>query len=261
MSFIGHGTAIDDAGFDHILDTAQLEAAALWAVLAVETSGVGYFGDRRPKILFEQHVFSRETEHQFDASHPDISNKTPGNYGATGSHQYERLAAAMALAPEKALNSTSWGLGQVMGFNFDKTHSSNAGQMIEKMVHSENEQLACTIGFMQTTGCIEHLQTKNWTKFAARYNGPNYAVNQYAKRLEAAYATYTHGGMPTLQVRTLQSYLIFLNYQPGPVDGVLGKFTRDAMNLFQAREHLPVTQSPDSATLERLTTLVNALPV
>lgn len=261
LAFKGHGTAIDDTGFADALETAQIEAAALWAVLAIETSGVGFFPDRRPKILFERHVFSRQTDHEFDDSHPDISSPAPGNYGATGDHQYDRLNAAMALAPVEALRSTSWGLGQVMGFNYAATNSTSVEQMIERMVRSESQQLACTIDFMFDSGCIKHLRSKSWDSFAACYNGPNYAVNNYDGRLKATYYKYINGGMPVLRVRTLQSYLIFLGYQPGIVDGVLGKFTRDAMNMFQAAQGLPATPFPDTETMTRLTTLVNALPV
>ncbi|WP_392889416.1 peptidoglycan-binding protein [Pseudomonas migulae] len=31
-------------------------------------------------------------------------------------------------------------------------------------------------------------------------------------------------------------------WHPGPVDGIVGNRTRDAMNLFQAQEHLDVTR-------------------
>ncbi|MGG7377547.1 N-acetylmuramidase domain-containing protein, partial [Escherichia coli] len=42
----------------------------MWAVIHVESSGAGYQADRRPKILFERHVFHRLTGGRFDAAHP-----------------------------------------------------------------------------------------------------------------------------------------------------------------------------------------------
>ena len=143
--FTGHGAALDDEGMENALDLAKVSAAQLWAVLAVETSGNGFFSDRRPKILYERHVFSRLTHQAFDAQHPDISSKSPGSYGATGAHHYDRLNQAISLNRNAALPSASWGLGQTMGFNFAATRSADVEAMIKRMVASENEQLLCTV--------------------------------------------------------------------------------------------------------------------
>ncbi|NJM92326.1 MAG: N-acetylmuramidase family protein [Rhodospirillaceae bacterium] len=72
--------------------------------------------NRRPKILFERHIFHQRTNGKFDATHPDISHPKWGEYGKA-SAQYDRLGRAMALDRQAALESASWGLPQVMGFN------------------------------------------------------------------------------------------------------------------------------------------------
>lgn len=79
----------------------------------------------RPKILIERHWFSRLTQGQFNVQAPDISNATSGGYGAGGAFQYERLAKVIAMNRTAALKSTSWGLGQVMGFNAAKLGFAN----------------------------------------------------------------------------------------------------------------------------------------
>src|SRR4030088_1114710 len=116
--FIGVGTPLTDNGFRDILQSAGLEAAEIWSVLSVETSGCGYLRDRRPKILFERHVFSRLTDHRFDEDDPDISQRTAGGYGPSGANQFDRLNAAIQCDRSAALQSASWGLGQLMGENF-----------------------------------------------------------------------------------------------------------------------------------------------
>jgi hypothetical protein len=259
--FVGHGSALDDEGIAQVLDVLKVGAAELWSVLSVETSGVGFFSDRRPKILYEQHVFSRLSAHKFDASNPDISNPTAGNYGATGSHQYDRLLAAMKLDREAALQSASWGLGQTMGFNFASTGASSVEDMVARMTRAENDQLLCTATQMAKSGAINALRARDWTNFARSYNGPNFAENNYDNRLRGAFNSYSFGGTPDLKVRAAQNYLIYIGYFPGTVDGVLGKRTRDAMNLFQAKEAIPETRTLDDVTLERLTSRVNALPL
>jgi hypothetical protein len=227
----------------------------------VETSGVGFFPNRRPKILYEQHVFSRLTSHAFDTSNSDISNPKPGNYGATGDHQYERLSAAMQLSRVDALKSASWGLGQTMGFNFADTGAPSVEDMISCVKRSENDQLLCVANQMLRSGAIKALRGRDWTNFARIYNGANFAVNNYDNRLRAAYNSYSYGGTPDLKVRAAQNYLTYLNYFPGQVDGILGKRTRDAMNLFQAKEEMNETTTLDDGTLERLTQRVTELPL
>jgi hypothetical protein len=66
-----------------------VDPAVLWSVVVVETSGCGFLPDRRPFILFERHIFSRQTGRRFDASHPEISGP-PRGYGRAGIHQYNR---------------------------------------------------------------------------------------------------------------------------------------------------------------------------
>src|SRR5882724_3864551 len=92
-----NGTPLTNTGFDRALTLLGARREALWAVLSVETAGCGYLPDRRPKILFERHHFSRLTQHRFDDSYPDVSSPTAGGYGASGAHQYDRLAVAESL--------------------------------------------------------------------------------------------------------------------------------------------------------------------
>jgi len=259
--FRGHGLALNDSGLAEILDIGKIGAAQLWAVLSVETSGVGFFSDRRPKILYEQHVFSRLTNSIFDEKYSDISNKHPGNYGKTGSHQYDRLNLALSLDRENALMSCSWGIGQTMGFNFKNTKSPDIESMVRRMISSENEQLLCAFGQLIESGAIKALRAKDWVNFARIYNGKNYAINHYDTRLQGAYQKYSYGGAPDLDIRAAQCYLIYLGYNPGAVDGITGKLTRDSLNLFQIKENLTPTPVLNDSTFRRLQDLVTALPV
>src|ERR1700691_1336114 len=103
--FVGPGQPLSSAGFAAATAINAIEDAALWAVLSVETSGCGYLPDRRPKILFERHIFSKLTQGRYDSVAPDISAPTPGGYGDLGANQYSRLGAAIQLDSEAALQS------------------------------------------------------------------------------------------------------------------------------------------------------------
>jgi len=76
LEFVGTAFPLSQGGVNETLTSSGLGIAELWAVLSVETSGCGYLPDRRPKILFERHVFSRLTEHRYDAGDADISQPT-----------------------------------------------------------------------------------------------------------------------------------------------------------------------------------------
>lgn len=153
------------------------------AVTAVESRGEGFLPTGEPVILFERHIFSRETNRRFDASHPDISNRKPGGYGSTSS-QHKRLQRAAALDREAALRSASWGLFQIMGFNHEAAGHSTLQGFINAMYRSEGAQLDAFVDFIKADQTMwDALRSRRWAAFAARYNGPSYAKNQYDTKL------------------------------------------------------------------------------
>lgn len=247
-----HGAPLSAAGLAQALDLLGVQPPVLWAVLAVETAGCGYLPDRRPKILFERHLFSHLTGGRFDRSHPDVSSPTPGAYGQSGAHQYERLAAAEGLDAEAALKSASWGLGQILGENFAAAGAPNVRAMVEAFVASEDNQLLGMAEFVARSPMKAALQAKNWAEFARRYNGPNYAGNHYDEHLAAFCARFNVHGCPDLNIRAAQAYLTYRGFNPGGVDGLPGPHTTAALKAFQQANHLPVTGEPDPGTLEAL---------
>ena len=102
-----------------------IEEAALRAVMEVECKGHGFNSDGSPVILYERHKFYqgllainwKTKAAEWYKAYPDICNPKWGGYGKS-SEQHSKLERAVALNREVALESTSWGLGQVMGFNW-----------------------------------------------------------------------------------------------------------------------------------------------
>jgi hypothetical protein len=238
-------------GFGSGCDKLGVKAAEVWAILTVETLGCGFLPDRRPKILFERHIFHNETKGAFDQKAPDLSNPVQGGYSGDAG-EYTRLARAMQLDEQAALRSTSWGLGQIMGFNAQKAGFPDAPTMVQAMVNSEDEQVGGLFAFLSSSGLDQPLRNHDWTTLARGYNGPNYAKNQYDTRLSAAYQKYLIGPLPDLTLRAAQIYLTYLGYKPGPVDGALGRMTRSALMLFQQAQGLDQTGELDDATGTKL---------
>ena len=251
-AFTGTASPLDFAGIQTSLDVLGAEAADLWAVISVETSGCGFLPDRRVKVLYERHVFSRITKRRFDKKYPSISSQTPGGYGAGGAHQYTRLALAIARNRKAALQSCSWGVGQVMGYHAEDLGFTDVEHMVAGMSDSENAQFGAMAQFIKANELDGALCTHDWARFAAGYNGPNYRINNYDTRLAATFAQISRGLLPDLRVRAAQIYLTFLDYSPHGVDGVMGRMTRAAMNDYQAAKAMPLTDFVDEATFEAL---------
>jgi hypothetical protein len=245
------GAPLDAQGLQQALGVLAGGAAELWAVIAVETSGCGFLPDGRTKILFERHVFSRQTAGRFDARHPDISSPNPGGY-AGDAGEYARLKRAVALDREAALLATSWGLGQVMGYNAKLAGYPSVGAMVEAFGASESAQVVGMATFIKSQGLAAALEAHDWAKFARGYNGPAYRKNSYDTRLAAHYQFLEHGGLPDVTVRAAQVYLTYLGFDVRGIDGVVGRFTRSALNQFQQAQRLPVSDRVDTATFEAL---------
>ena len=161
MNFVGKGQPLTRAGLNKVLAVLGLgpnDAAYIWTVAEVETAGLtqgfGFRIDRRPQILFERHIFRKYTNGRFDSDAPEISG-APGAYGLL-SEQYDKLTKALALCAkaklsvEPALQSASWGMGQVMGFNY-------------AVVRNEDAQLAAMAGYLRANGVADKLIKKDWT--------------------------------------------------------------------------------------------------
>ncbi len=164
-----------------------VDAPTLEAIRLVETSGKGFDADGRPKILFERHIFSRETQGRFDVSHPGVSNRTPGGYGALNT-QWDRLKEAYALDPEAAYRATSFGMFQVIGFNYKIVGFETVGEFVRFVSQSEANQVEVFARQLEYNGLLKPLRCLDWAGFARAFNGPNFERNSYDKRLQAAYA-------------------------------------------------------------------------
>lgn len=263
MQFAAKAVPLSRQGLAAALDVLHLgagEAAALWCVFEVETSGVtqgfGFRPDRRPEILFERHKFREFTAGRFNKSHPDLSG-SQGGYGTLAS-QYDKLERALKLSQdaglgdEPALKSASWGIGQVMGFNHQAAGYASARQMVDAMVQDEDAQVMAVARFMVKGGLDKALRNKDWERFARLYNGATFARNQYDVKLQVQYARFAGGSLPDLEMRAAQAALLLLGHAPGKIDGILGRRTRDALRAFQLSAGLPASGELNSDTYAAL---------
>jgi hypothetical protein len=250
--FVGSGSPVSKQGLEEALRTLGSPPENLWAVLATETSGCGFLADKRPKILFERHIFHRLTDGHFDAEDPDVSSPTQGGYGQGGANQYLRLHAAILLNRQAALKSTSWGLGQILGLNFVQAGYDDVETMVKSFVQSEDAQLLGMAAFIGKSGMQKALVSKRWTDFARLYNGPDYARGNYDGNLAQHCAHYKSLGCPDLIIRSCQVLLDYAGFETGGVDGVAGPVSVASAKQYQAKNGLPEDGVLDQTLLDHL---------
>jgi hypothetical protein len=255
--FEGKAKPLSEAGLNEAGKILKVGLPALWAVMTVETQGCGFLPDRRPLILFERHWFRKLTDGQFDVTAPDLSNPTWGGYGRAGAFQYERLERAIKLDRKAALESTSWGLGQVMGFNAVSVGFRGVEAMVKAMCTSEDAQFKGMIGFITANGLAKHLRSGDWAQFARMYNGPEFQRNQYDTKLAQAHARFSVGPLPNLRVRAAQLWLSFLGYDTGGVDGWFGTKSQKAVIDFQRSKGMTASGVLDDRTLAAIDKAAN----
>lgn len=175
-----------------------IEDAALKAVIEVECKGSGFNADNTPVILFERHVMRQrliangqlKVVDQMMIKRPDLCSKTAGGYGLY-SAQHGRLNAAAQYHRASALESASWGIGQVMGYHWQSLGYKSLQAFINAMYKDEASQLDAMCRYIEVNGLINALKIKDWKAFARGYNGSGYAKNNYDVKLANAYIKWS----------------------------------------------------------------------
>lgn len=150
----------------------------------------GSFDDHgRPSILYERHVFSRNThpKGRFNASHPLLSalkGYGPGGYGSFGA-QYDKLAAAYGLEAEAAFEACSWGAFQVLGENATALGYPSARALAVELAKSEAAHLDSYVRFIKVNGLADDLgrcragDPDSCIPFVEGYNGHGFRSFAY----------------------------------------------------------------------------------
>lgn len=187
-----------------LVDAAErlgVELAAVMAVNEVESRGKGFHhgGPRngQPIILFERHIMRRQLQHHgisplpYQRSKSDIVNASPGGY-VGGHREHDRRERAGNIHIAASIESASWGLFQIMGFHWRRLGYESAENYAADMSINETNQLDAFVRFVEADrGIHAALRRRDWADFASRYNGPNYAANDYDTKLAAAHRRHS----------------------------------------------------------------------
>lgn len=192
---------LTDNQFAEIAKSFNLNIAHIKAIFKVEAGGrSGFLKDNLnlPVTLQEGHVFYKYAKRKgldvetICKEHPNICYpKWTKCFYKKGISEYNRYLSAKSIDEECAMLSTSWGIGQIMGFNYRLCGYDSLQSFVEKMHNSEYYQLQAMCNFIANNkNMYDALCKEDWAKFAKLYNGPGYTQNKYDKKLEKAYKQY-----------------------------------------------------------------------
>ncbi|WP_309085141.1 N-acetylmuramidase domain-containing protein [Chelativorans sp.] len=233
---------------------ADLEPAVLLALVDVEAGGRTHAlveGRMEPLIRFEGHYFDRrlsppdrEIARREGLASPSAGAvKNPPSQAA----RWRMLARAAEIDRPAAYESTSWGVGQVMGAHWAWLGYASVDALVDEARSGLQGQLGLMLRYILKSGLAQPLRRHDWAAFARGYNGPGYRRKSYHLRLALAYRRHSHrpSGAPESEilrpgsrgesVRRLQALLSAAGY-PVAADGIFGRRTREAVLAFQ-REH------------------------
>ena len=187
----GRAKRLDDIDLPKIGAMIGVGEDELHAVIDVESRGTGFDRRNRPIILFERHWFYRLLPKAKRAE--AVGQKLAVRRWSRATYnqdQYKSLERAMKIDEKAALESCSWGLFQIMGFNHQAAGYSNVWEMVEAFKHDEEAHLKAAVNFIKTNKLDDDLRRHDWAGFAKGYNGSGYKANRYDTKLANAYAKW-----------------------------------------------------------------------
>jgi len=197
---------LKDQEIEEIAKEFGIDSATIKAVKEVESKGSGFLPNGKAKILFEGHIFWKQLVANKKNPKDYLTNNLDIIYPSWvktfykgGEKEYDRLIRAEKIDKDAAWKSTSFGLFQIMGFNFKAAGYNTVVEFVTAQQESEKEQLKAFANFIKNNNMIGYLKEKNWIEFAKRYNGPAYAKNSYDKLLEKAYNKYNVDVKPVVK--------------------------------------------------------------
>lgn len=150
-------------------------------IVRVESGGIGFSKETGKIIIqFEPSWFKRKAPYT-------PSGKWSLNKVERQSEEWIAFNDAFYKNANAAMESTSVGIMQVMGFNHKVLGFKTVGKMWDYAKESEINQLRLGLRFIKLNSKMyKAAQTANWETFAYYYNGSQWRKFDYANRLEKA---------------------------------------------------------------------------
>lgn len=167
------------------------------AVAKVESSGSGWFDNGLPKILYERHYFFKFVKKTIGwLTFGALADSSSGGYtidvDKNGvNDNWDKLAAAICINPDGALQSVSIGTFQVMGKWYKDCGYAHPIDMLWDARNSELGHYKMLAGFIKANNLTKAFlaistNANDNIRFVEAYNGPAWRKNDYANKLAKA---------------------------------------------------------------------------
>lgn len=152
------------------LTQTQIPLARLLAFIEVESGGRGFDASGKKLILqFEALVFSKATG---IARSKDNNWAWDENVVDVQSAEWKAFNEAFKIDKVKAMESTSWGLPQIMGFNYKQAGYDSVDAMLDDYKKGELNQVVSLIKFIQNSSKLyKAVLEQDYEEIASIYNG------------------------------------------------------------------------------------------
>lgn len=180
-----------EADYQAAADRIGCDVSAVKAIAEVESSGHGFSivdGVSLPVIRLEAHWFGKLTRYAYNESHPNISCRawSPALAARSQPEAWVQFNEAAALSEGAAIQATSWGRFQIMGFHWKKL-GYDSPQAMRVDMETDSGQLEAFVRFVLADVTLtDALRRQDWEAFAGTYNGTG-QISVYAARMAAAY--------------------------------------------------------------------------
>ncbi len=184
-----------------------IDPSVALAVVAAEGLRDGFGPDGRLRVRFENHIFYDQwgknnqaeyfTYFKFDPNQPwqghqwrsDPNGEWQDLHVDSQATEWQALALARQLDDTAALQSTSMGLTQIMGFNYSMMGYGDVQEMFTAFQRGERAQIEGLLDFIESRRLIDSLRQRDMRSFAAGYNGGGQA-DAYAAILDSYVAAF-----------------------------------------------------------------------
>lgn len=152
-----------------LANQCHFETAAILAFISVETGGEGFSSDTGKIIIqFEPSWFRKKEPFA-------PSGKWSVNKVDVQSKEWSAFSNAFSIDPDSAMESTSIGLGQIMGFHWKRLGYKSVGEMWNDAKNGIDHQFWQIVKFIETDkALLSAIEFHDWDKLASIYNGSHY---------------------------------------------------------------------------------------
>lgn len=154
----------------------------LYAILMTESDGFGFDNHGKIKTRFEPHIysgFSRVCLNQI-TKHPSLPGLDPK---WIKQHNDSELLSM----------STSFGIAQIMGWQYKLLGFTSVDCMVANYIESEENQIKSFLVFClkyREGRFLKALKELNYRQIASMYNGAGFEKNRYDQKLIARFNSY-----------------------------------------------------------------------